>query len=147
MNKNYASWELTQLLPENNPNSIGYDWYYLVPHETDISPYYELSYDGKFSGFTYKESKYIRDAWTWEDIRLYLESKGFAYQVDVSRLIENNKHHATVVWLNEFNDDPEFSSYRRLEGLNNFDSYEEAREGAILYCLEKIKESEKIDES
>ncbi len=74
-NHNYADWELTQLLPTTNLYSDTDEW---VEIENEDGIFYILESqieDEDCCGST------IRDAWTWEDIRLYLLDKGFEIEI------------------------------------------------------------------
>lgn len=86
---------------------------------------------------------YDSTEWTWEDIRLYLESKD--YHISISRNL--NRTWGVTVFIGE-----DYYVYDSFKNWNNDDmweeyefyKYEEAREEAIKYCLNKIKEDGKI---
>lgn len=107
---NYADWKITQMLPNNNPYNTQVFWNY---------------YAGNYSLSHTKWNTYVRDGWTWEDIRLYLESEG--YYLCRNMNTEDINKGLVNVWKNE----KEYKSF--LE-----DSYEEARREAIKHCLKLI---------
>ena len=143
MNNNFANWEITQLLPENNPYLLIND--VQVPDEIDAKAAWcsieEESWDNKDLtiqlSLSYCETDvfaYLRDAWTYEDIRLYLESKG--YIITVYPYVDD----VTV-------DEPQYQILYTYEVLKDFETnedftyyhtYEEARNEAIIYCLNLI---------
>jgi len=121
---NYANWELTQLLPEINPYKSELfveqqDWY------LDIEQTDRFIHLGEYPDTEYE---FIRNAWSWEDIRLYLESKGFSININHYVLQD------IPYWCHVVN-----SIDRNSQDIGKFDTYEEAREEAIKYCLTKIK--------
>lgn len=128
MNHNFADWEITQFLPETNPYQFFEYLWVKEDRESEIELIIEYS----------DEYIKIRDAWTWEDIRLYLSSKGFVFTVwEYDKEYEDTdnrpKHYFGFIILIGDN----YSS------VNNDDkwyfSYEEARKAAIIYCLNLIK--------
>lgn len=72
MEHNFANWELTQLLPKTNPNHTEYSWY-----NKGNGVFLKSSDDAWSENQEYLEPKYEynRDAWTWEDVRLYFTKR------------------------------------------------------------------------
>ena len=81
-----------------------------------------------------KAATYLRDAWTWEDIRLYLKNKGFIINV---HYWENNHEDYAIrlpytisIYRNGLVIEEDYPDYSN--------TYEEARKDAIIYCLNLI---------
>lgn len=152
MNNNFANWDLTQLLPEQNPykqKELPNYWWGMykkslfdgfIKSPENYEDYFDFrlqAYEGDFGKI--KETKHqgrklLRDAWTYEDIRLYLESKG--YIITVYPYVDD----VTV-------DEPQYQILYSYEVLKDFEeevdftyyhTYEEARNEAIIYCLNLI---------
>jgi hypothetical protein len=126
-NHNYADWELTQLLPTTNLYSDTDEW---VEIENEDGIFYILESqieDEDCCGST------IRDAWTWEDIRLYLLDKGF--EIEIRR--NNNQYTFKINCLknNKIIDVVEYGYY-------SFE-YELLRKTAIIECLNLINNDKK----
>jgi hypothetical protein len=136
---NYANWEITQLLPEINPylpkieycekqfNSWENKEKLLLPYWNDRG-YIDcgiVQYKGEISSY-YQHSNKDRDVWSFEDIRLYLESKGFSININHYVLQD------IPYWCHLVN-----SIDRNSQDIGKFDTYEEAREEAIKWCLSK----------
>ncbi len=130
-NHNFVDWELTKLLPKDNPKSIDYVWFYLVPHRLSPktregegylpTPYYELEYyDHKHSGFIYESSEIVCDAWTWEDLRVYLVKRKIA--VSIIRKTKKSGFECYRVTVEEV----ENGRYA-IVSIDDYGSYEEAR--------------------
>lgn len=146
---NYANWELTQLLPEINPylpriEHCEKQFNHWENKEKLLLPYWNdrgyidcgiVQYKGEISSYYQHSSKY-RDVWSFEDIRLYLESKGYFISIDI--LYFNINHYYVDIYEQNkvFSDSSTWLHSKRLEV---YDSYEQAREEAIKYCLTKIK--------
>lgn len=121
MNHNFANWELTQLLPEINPYSNIDEWVeiedddivYMLESEIEDEDYYGIT---------------VRDAWTLEDIRLYLKEKDFiiCYSSDT-------KDCNAFIYRYNFDSDMFLNNKEEIRG-----NYEEVREKAIVYCLNLI---------
>lgn len=155
MERNYADWQLIQLLPIKNDESEFKTTYdsIIITHENEI-----LLDDGKnidLSDFTEKEfngdlyaedadecrlnfkSIYYRPVWSWEDIRLYLQSKD--YLLSVLPYFDEE--------LSDINGESTYLYFYRLINLRNndivedseyFHTYEETRYEGIKYCLKLI---------
>jgi hypothetical protein len=129
MNHNFANWEITEMLPRNNENLVAV-WRCLE----GTFYIHTLTNNEHYSNF---KTYYKRDAWTWEDIRLYLESKD--YYISISRNL--NRTWDSTVFIGNIS-----YTYDIYKTWNNddmtytyeFETYEEAREEAIKYCLNKI---------
>lgn len=148
MDKNYASWELTQLLPEVNPNDKGYEsqkWYndnrngkidmHLCQDANEINDYTVATV-----------LAYLRDAWTWEDIRLHLENVDIYYHVYRGSEEDNygNIFHTYYYIVEKFSTGETYHNSCLYEG---FDTYEEAREAAIRYCLTEMEANANCEET
>ena len=146
-NHNFADWKLTQLLPKNNPNEIGYRWY-----NEGINICLKLQDDACSENQNHLIPKYIynRDAYTWEDIRLYLLSKGF--EVFVSRIDEGRYevrlrfpectegyHVGELLKPFPASDDDSWIDKPSPLEYKEFSTYEEAREEGIKWCLTMLK--------
>lgn len=143
MNHNFANWELTQLLPEENPYKLIDD--VQIPDEIDARAAWcsieEESWENKDLtiqlSLSYCETDVfncLRDAWAYEDIRLYLESKGYIITVypyvdDVT--VDEPQYQILYTYevLKDYETDIDFTYYN---------TYEEARNEAIMYCLNLI---------
>lgn len=136
-NNNFVPYKLTESLPLQNSNAIGYDWYYLAPHRLSPlkageegylpEPYYSVSYNGKYSGFNYKTIKKVRAAWTWEDVRLFFESKGIEYAIVPKHLYGKFVYTITT----------NAKTREAIEDME-FETYEAAREYAFLHHITKL---------
>lgn len=149
-NRNYVSWDITQLLPDINPYyaETNAEWWGMydkpkygtfnrppsIEELKDIrlkmpSQDYSIIKETKTQG-----RMFLKRAWTWEDVRLYLESKGFRLSNTVDT---NNRNYFCVdVWIWE--EDAE--GYLKISFIE--ETFELAREESIKYCLEKMKENE-----
>lgn len=137
MNNNFANWEVTKLLPDN-PSFLSITTKAYIFKDQGIG-------EGDFIVIFDSESSKSPDdydcpylqAWTWEDIRLYLEK------------------HKMIVCIDPFTDIVEENTYQTLytyclfeidveEGLTldftYYTTYVEAREAGIIECLKIIKE-------
>lgn len=121
MNHNYLNWELTQLLPERNH-------YYKASARKgiwlDINNKYILSSGNAIS------YNFTRDAWIYEDVRLYLEERGYFLGREFSTYDKETTY--INVWY--FDDIHEGCIIKEITNI----SYEEARNEAIKYCLNEI---------
>jgi len=72
------------------------------------------------------ENDYLREGWTWEDLRIFLEIKGFWISY------EHNPYDEDVSWYVCVNNNDNRIHSTKLE-LEK--SYKIAREKAIKYCL------------
>ena len=142
MNHNFADWELTQLLPEKNHHNMNMVWFYLVPHKLSPKkiggdtmlpePFFEVSHNSqKYSEFNYESSEIIRDAWTFDDIRLYLLSKNYKVQ-EISP-----QFGYSVFTTSQLRDDNRWVHIHS----KRCDTYEEARRESIIYCLKLINQT------
>lgn len=124
---NYANWELTQLLPQINPYGTDYHW--IKPYPDSSFEKLTLAYHSKLSA---NQLCIERNAWTWEEIRLYLESKGF--NINYKHNLFNDKVSWSVCVNNMTN---------RVFSTENIeqDSYQQAREEAIKWCLNYVETS------
>lgn len=153
MNHNFANWEITQLLPNTNPFLLNRseleNQFNVWEKPESFSILYPYWNDRKYLDFGYllqyseqldieshyQHSKFLRDVWTWEDIRLYLKEKGFIITINY--------------WNKEISDD--FNKGKRYSIIINkdgnsindnhkeyFDTYEEAREYSIIHCFNII---------
>jgi len=119
MTHNFANWEITQLLPEKNPYSdLDYKGVWKSKKEIVPSKYYSNL------GGDYEYDDGIRDAWSWEDIRLYLLSKGYEY------LIEHGSKNTY---------DITFRGKKSGCIRGGYNTYEECREAAILFTLNELQ--------
>jgi helix-turn-helix protein len=93
----------------------------------------------------------VPDITTWEDIRLYLENKGFEYNIipdnNVNINIENLIEVCTLRMKTGFEIAGYWAIIHNHNTKNSFRlthkaDYEEARYEAIKYCLTRIKEDE-----
>lgn len=143
---NYVDLELVKLLPDN-PYRYS---------RSSRTPFYWLKVSEKYIEYTnnkaparmVKEQKdwlkqkgesgniSIIDAWTWEDIRLYINSKRYEYSIDVWTTYdaELNIHHK------KYSCRLFFTTGQQIELQEDiwFDTYEEAREYSIKECLRLI---------
>lgn len=118
MKNNYADWEITSLLPLNNIN-----YNLLIKNDNNIVKQKENKY--------YSDDKF-KKVWSWEDIRLYLKEKGFQIEID-------NYNIANIY------SEILFTKLYKSLYQEPFNTYEEARREAIIYCLNLIKENEKTN--
>lgn len=130
---NYANWEITQLLPEINPYKSEFfceqqDWY------LDIEQTDRFIHLGEYPDTEYE---FIRNAWSWEDIRLYLLSQEIEFFIDTYYGYDKKQYYFVVEIGKYDTSDYEYYDSEVHDWL--FDDYEEAREEAIKYCLTKIK--------
>lgn len=132
MNNNFVSWEITQLLPENNPYSNLDEWVEIEDDNLD-EVYYKLK-----SELTENECAItIRSAWTYDDVRLYLLSKG--YYVDIMRFQNNPKYPKLLFNLDIIFNDKWTDKWWLNDNIRWFETYEEIREYGIKFCLNLIK--------
>lgn len=135
-NHNFVSWEITQMLPKFNPYQTtdmrALRWvilpkYYNFPSFTQYTEYLQLRYNSK--------DKDWKDAWTFEDVRLYLKEKGYI----LTQTIDTNdiNYHCVDVFL--FEDG--YEGYLELSFRDS--TFEKAREEAIKYCLNLINNESK----
>ena len=135
MNYNFADWEIIQFLPKNNTFSKELNW---IWYDSEYFLYFEekQNLEPELSNYhnVYKAGEVrLKDAWTWEDIRLYLESKGYY----LGRNFDTNSKNAIItVWYYKEGDE----GVEIREIISN--SYEDARKQTIIYCLNLIKENE-----
>lgn len=115
INKNFADWELTCLLPINTTHR------FLIRNDNTIHEL-ELS--------TFLNPSVYKVAWGWEDIRLYLESKGYYLGRGVNTFDVN--FNIINVWYY----DKEHEPYQVKVFIRS--TYEETRKEAIKYCLNLI---------
>jgi glycine cleavage system H lipoate-binding protein len=154
MKHNYADWELTQLLPES-PQTLNKDnhstvWLVKSIHTNGVFIYITDGVNDTLDSLSEdEEGSNIREAWTWEDIRLYLKSKGYIIEIntyiteDITKVAQSN-YDFVILDLNNMTDDfkggfsadPIFSNSEET-----YMTYEEARINSIKYCLQKIKEN------
>ncbi len=123
MKHNFANWEITQLLPEKNPYS-DFDYRGVWKSKKEIAP---SKYYSNLGG-DYEYDDGIRDAWSWEDIRLYLLSKGYIIDIIyvMDREGEQLQWYFKVLTISTYETDEDFTYYS---------TYEECREAAILFIL------------
>lgn len=119
MNHNFVDWEITKILPTKNPYNTQTFWNY---------------YAGNYSLSHTKWNTYVRDAWTFEDIRIYLENKSYYLSRNFNK--SNNNNIVVDVWrFEEWYEgflDISFKAY----------TYEKARNEAIKHCLKLINKDE-----
>lgn len=86
-----------------------------------------------------KDNGYLdsREVITWEDIRLYLLSKGYEYWIYPFDFIHDESKRLYSVTIQKYNLSKE-DNYNDKITLTDFESYEEARKVAITYCLNLI---------
>ena len=138
MNHNFASFELTKLLPLKNEfgnlhkELNEYFWAYPTQQQ-------RKNKDTTNAYVTRRQHfYYIRGAWTWEDIRLYIKSRGFGYTVwEYKREAEDvdnrpDDYYGFIYWSK----DNQYSSVS-IDDLW-FSTYEEAREECIKTILNII---------
>ena len=131
---NYANWELTQLLPEINPyqqdngETMYFSW---IDFEG------KLAVDSHSSIRFYANGKILRDAWNFEDIRLYLLSQEIEFFMDTYYGYDKKQYYFVAEIGKYGTDIYEYYDSEVHDWL--FDDYEQAREEAIKYCLTKIK--------
>lgn len=134
MNHNFLSFEITKMLPEENPYSNIDKWVEIEDDDNDSISYVLESEieDEDCCGTT------IKDVWTILDALTWLELQN--YNVNVSCFNNNNK-----VWYFDFRT-PETSvlikSY--LIGLESFKSRIEAYTAGIEYCLNLINSKNEL---
>lgn len=141
-NHNYADWDLTSLLPENLISFPGVFWY--EDRDEDRVIYHESDIYDQLEGKTLDGFVQISTAWSWEDIRVYLQNKGYIIVVKpYVDEFENEDDESIQQILWEYR----LITHEPLEINDEFYSsddyyheYEEAREAAIRHCLKLIKE-------
>ncbi len=125
MNNNFADWVLTQLLPEINPYSNINEWVEMEDEDIIYVLESEIE-DEDCCGTT------IRDAWTWEDIRLYLLKNNYYIVIDIKE-VENEIKYESIVYTKD--KDGELTCSKSYFSNN----YEECRILAIKHCLTFLK--------
>ena len=142
---NFANWEITELLPNQNPylKEVGESMYYCWVKRATGGKTIDTECSLRF----YFTGEILRDAWTWEDIRLYLQDKGFVLEVlYVDDFLKSLKkaHDPDKEYLDWH------YRYRETKNMDNFHSssntystYEEAREVGVLEVLSLIKQNTK----
>lgn len=122
-NYNFADWELTQLLPEKHTFS---EWY--------IDSKNNLINNSCIN--TFKDIFSTLPVWSWEDIRLYLEERGYILKISpyVDIVDEKSEEFQILYYF-----DIIYSSTGECENdCTYYHSYEEVRKEAIIYCLNQI---------
>lgn len=139
MNHNFVDWEITQLLPEYNSysliNWIWYDSEYFLDfkEKENLEPELEYYY------CIHKASEVrIKDAWTFEDVRLYLKEKGFEICLDKANLMAVQRLGVPNKWKMKILHNTEYVELDNSYKHKFYDTYEEARREAIKYCLTLI---------
>lgn len=138
-NYNFASWELTQMLPEINPYQFIEDDDYPNSHKFKMKWYNIddiITIQPSNSGLFDRGFDYLRDAWTWEDIRLYLEERGYILKISPYVDIIDEKsgefqifYYFDIIYSSTGESEDDFTYYH---------TYKEARREAIIYCLNNI---------
>lgn len=151
MNKdNFADWEITKMLPQKQIEvTDAFSHIFLIEEDNEV--YNLLDFEEIPEKYTI--------AWTWEDIRIYLESKKVFINnehrtfVNTSNLnateLEMCGYQVTIKFYENSNSDSEPRKKNRyldeivLPNLSKtYPTYEEARREAIKYCLSLNKEDE-----
>jgi hypothetical protein len=120
-NNNFADWELTQLLPDNKLHKNS-RFLFLFDGKIHLKNHNWYTHQKKIN------SKIVKVAWTWEDVRLYLEDKGFTICYSA-----NPKDCNAFVYKTNFDTDMFLNGYQEIRG-----TYEEARREAIIFILTLI---------
>ena len=117
---NFADWEITNLLPSRKTSN-------LFRKGVKIGNVKVFNSEGEDISAEY--------LWTWEDIRLYLESKGYHINYNYNDITKE-----VDVLVLKFVEDvlPATVVY----GTYTFDTYEEARKNAIIFILDKLNNNE-----
>lgn len=162
INRNYASWDITQLLPKINPYyaETNAEWWGMYDKPTygifnrppSIEDLKDIRLKMPSQDYSIiKETKnqgrmLLKRAWTWEDVRLYLEVNGWYIPTIKKHYIAHGSETVTrFTFICELLN-------AHLEGYDFYDSeqndayymsYNAARINAIKWCLEKINEHEK----
>ena len=160
MDKNFANWELTELLPlnpkNNSENLYPHYWYkdslsqkkvilpfkpvknkVLLDNEGNrIKAYFWHRYAYRNESLWNRKTwgnKYfcLRRAWSWNDIRYYLERQGYYFGRSFNT--DNIEEGIVDVWIHKKGYEP----YLDISFKEN--TYEKAREKAIIYCLNELK--------
>jgi hypothetical protein len=121
MNHNFADWEITELLPKKNPYKTDYFWRYFDDNNKN-NKNFDKCFVTRFQHFYY-----IQDAWTWEDIRLYLEDK--FYFININKTFHDSE--PMYLWS--------ITCELYTTFIYEKSTYEQARKEAIIYCLKLIK--------
>jgi hypothetical protein len=127
MNHNFADFELTLLLPNIKytnlwDNFTGWCWCKEDEEEIELKEHYSDEYE------------LLAFAWTWEDIRLYLESKGYEMLIDcIVDDVDFTTQQVLYYYRILLN-----STYEIEEDFTYYNTYEEARRKTIIHCLNLI---------
>jgi hypothetical protein len=136
--QNYANWELTKLLPEAfNELAI----WICSDKKVRVSSV-ALSWIKEKFGEVWKQhyKDHLKIAWDWEDIRIYLLDKGFEISIFPSDFRHDSakKLYSVRIYVYE-------SRINETDTilLEDFESYESARNTSINHCLNLIKHDER----
>jgi hypothetical protein len=145
MKHNFADWEITQKLTKKNPyinrEKSNLTWaYWFVKDKPEI-----ITVD------YFIDESTSRDVWTFEDIRLYLDSNRCYINVWY-HLYPHNRYFTQSIHRNDVQvvQNMDIQEKLSLKKGNLYFTYEEARKEAIIYCLNLINndtlETNKITE-
>lgn len=153
MNHNFADWDTTILFDntniENRCNNYNHT-IYIVIDKNNNEYIVILNDDACYSIDEYvKDYNYVdsRKAISWEDIRLYLESKGFVIGIKIvdsmyKALLKKTQSQVYSFYWEVYRIDANNEIlHRQIPDITTFKTYEETRREAIKYCLSLIKES------
>ena len=133
-NKDFANWELTKSLPRKDTTTFGmeiFDDDYIQLASIESRPF-SANYKG-----------YSSNAWSWEDIRLFLQEKGFVLEVlyvddflkSLKKAHDPDKEY--LDWNYRYRETKNMDDFN--SSSNTYSTYEEAREAGIL----EIKDNER----
>jgi len=134
---NYANWEITQLLPikDEESNYIWFkynDWW---ANDKNLHDVYLCKIEETYLHGFDEKCIYLRDGYSWEDIRLYLLSQEIEFFIDTDYGYDKKQYYFKVEIGKYGTADYEYYDSEVHDWL--FDTYEQAREEAIKYCLSK----------
>jgi hypothetical protein len=134
---NYLDYETTKLLPENPYNNYPPCWWILANYIDNEEPF--LTGSGSIA---YDADGML--AWTWEDVRLYLDEKGYIIEITYdsgacgyipsiyNKITKEEYYYSSFNTFEKYGEDVEYG--------NIFTCFETARLTAIHYCLHLIND-------
>jgi hypothetical protein len=153
MKHNYCNWELTQLLPETPPilNKDNNSTIWIVKASSTLREFITIT-DGRndtLDSIADDEDSNTRQAWSWEDIRLYLEEQGFRVSIYLGVIDDSETSWVFDVKTEvDIEKDSSKGIYNYIKTYHSFQyntgwwkNYEECRIESIKYCLNVIKQN------
>lgn len=132
---NYTDFRITKLLPPNpyNNNKRERHPFFFVECGVDFSAYCNETPTQIIKKY-YNKSSVLYFGWTWEEIRLYLASKcWFIPTINKCYFSDRSKYFYICEYL--YANSEGYDCINSEDSNLYFDTYEEAREHAIIYLL------------